>query len=147
MAIKKKNLKINKDDLGYEEPIDEVCFTDYVEPTGDFISLFSLKDKTTIKDNSELSLKENIPLPSDNTILDNRKGKPTANGLTPPINGEYFNIKRGYCMRKSTVVMLNELKASHPDINVYMNSIVDAAISHYYNFITKEGGSQLDSSL
>ena len=147
MALKKKDLNINKDDLSYEESIDEVCFTDYVEPTGDFISLFSIEDNTPNKNKSESTLKDNIPLPSNNTLLDNRKGKSTANGITPPIDGEYFNIKRGYCMRKSTVVMLNELKASHPNINVYMNSIVDAAISHYYNFITKEGGSQLDSSL
>lgn len=147
MASKKKILNIDTDDLSYEEPIEEVCFTDYVEPTGDFISLFSIEDNTTNKDKSESIPKDNIPLPSANTIIDTRIGKPTANGITPPVNGEYFNIKRGYSLRRSTVVMLNELKASHPDINVYMNSIVDVAIRHYYEFITKEGGSQLDSSL
>ena len=148
MTIKKKNLKIDKDDLGYEEPIDEVCFVDYVEPTGDYISLFSIKDITPTKDILETMPNDTVPLPSDNNItVDNRLGKGTTNGITPPINGEYFNVKRGYSLRKSTAVMLNELKASHPDINVYMNSIADAAIRHYYNFITNEGGSQLDSLL
>ncbi|HEY5525061.1 MAG TPA: hypothetical protein VIK26_06945 [Clostridium sp.] len=46
-------------------------------------------------------------------------------------------------MRRSTVVMLNELKACLPHISVYMNSIVDAAIRQYYDFITKEDGSQI----
>ncbi|PRR79864.1 hypothetical protein [Clostridium vincentii] len=148
MTIKKNNLKIEKDDLGYEEPIDEVCFVDYVEPTGEYISLFSIKDRTPTKDKSESIPKDIVHLPSDNTItVHNRLVKGTTKGMTPPIDGEYFNVKRGYSLRKSTAVMLNELKASHPDINVYMNSIADAAIRHYYNFITNEGGSQVDSPL
>ena len=110
MANKKTLFKVNKDDLSYEEPIEEVCFTDYVEPTGNFITLFSVEDNTTNKDKSESVPKDNKPLPSDNTIIDARIGKPTVNGITPPINGEYFNVNRGYTLRKSTVVMLINLK-------------------------------------
>ncbi|MCM0647669.1 hypothetical protein NBE98_04670 [Clostridium swellfunianum] len=54
---------------------------------------------------------------------------------TPLIDGEGFDIKRTYKLRESTARMLNEIKAVHPDVNVYMNTIVDAAIRHYYEFI------------
>jgi hypothetical protein len=57
------------------------------------------------------------------------------NGQTPPIDGESFTIKRGYQFRKSTLKKLNELKANHPDINVYLNTIIDEAISYYYDYI------------
>jgi hypothetical protein len=59
-------------------------------------------------------------------------------GLTPPINGENFTVKRSYAMRPSTVRKLNALKAEHPDVNVLFNTIVDMAISHYYNCIFNE---------
>lgn len=74
-------------------------------------------------------------------LLDNRVGKPCANGITPPVDGEIFDVNRTYKLRRSTAKMLNELKASHPNVNVYMNTIIDAAIRHYYNYIFTEGGS------
>jgi hypothetical protein len=61
-------------------------------------------------------------------------------GLTPPVNGEHFTIKRSYAMRPSTVRKLNALKAEHPDVNALFNSIVDMAVSHYYNYIFSENG-------
>ena len=61
-------------------------------------------------------------------------------GVTPPIDGEYFTVNRSYQMRPSTVRKLTELKAKHPDINVCLNSILDDAISHYYNYIANENG-------
>lgn len=61
-------------------------------------------------------------------------------GLTPPINGEEFTLKRGYQFRPSTLRKLNELKAKHPDVNVYLNTILDAAISHYYDYIFNGDG-------
>jgi hypothetical protein len=61
-------------------------------------------------------------------------------GLTPPVNGEHFTIKRSYTMRPSTVRKLNALKAEHPDVNVLFNTIVDIAVSHYYNYIFSENG-------
>ena len=53
-------------------------------------------------------------------------------GTTPPIDGEYFTIKRGYKLRPSTVRRLHEIKAGHSNINIYMNTIIDKAINHYY---------------
>lgn len=57
------------------------------------------------------------------------------NGVTPPIDGEYFTIKRGYKLRPSTLRRLNEIKAGHRDINIYMNTIVDEAINYYYESV------------
>jgi hypothetical protein len=62
-------------------------------------------------------------------------------GLTPPVNDEHFTIKRSYAMRPSTVRKLNALKAEHPDVNALLNTIVDMAVSHYYNYIFSENGS------
>jgi hypothetical protein len=62
-------------------------------------------------------------------------------GLTPPVNGEHFTIKRSYAMRPSTVRKLNALKAEHPDVNALLNTIVDMAVSHYYNYIFSKNGS------
>jgi hypothetical protein len=61
-------------------------------------------------------------------------------GLTPPISGEHFTVKRSYTMRPSTVRKLNALKAEHPDVNVLFNTIVDMAVSHFYNYIFNEKG-------
>ena len=63
-----------------------------------------------------------------------------AKGLTPAIDGEFFTIKRGYQFRPSTIRKLNELKTLHPNINAYLNTILDEAILHYYNYIIKEKG-------
>jgi hypothetical protein len=65
---------------------------------------------------------------------------PAPNGLTPPINGEHYTVKRSYAMRPSTVRKLNSLKAEHPDVNVLFNTIVDMAITHYYNYIFNDNG-------
>jgi hypothetical protein len=64
--------------------------------------------------------------------------KASPRGLTPPIDGEQFTIKRCYQFRPSTVRKLNEIKAKHPDVNVYLNTILDEAILNYYNHIFKE---------
>lgn len=67
------------------------------------------------------------------SIIDNRKGKAAPNGMTPPVNGEAFDIRRTYAFRKSTIRKLNELKAAHDDVNVYLSTILDEAITEYYN--------------
>jgi hypothetical protein len=76
--------------------------------------------------------------PTDILIPEEQINKTNPRGITPPIDGEHFTLKRGYQMRPSTLRKLNELKASHPDVNVYLNTILDAAIEHYYSFIIKE---------
>ena len=55
-----------------------------------------------------------------------------VNGLTPPIDGEKLEYKRCYMLRFSTLKKLEQIKAMHPDI-VYVSSIVDMAINHYFN--------------
>lgn len=62
-------------------------------------------------------------------------------GITPPIDGEHFTLKRGYQLRPSTLRKLNDLKAKHPDVNAYLNTILDAAIVHYHDYILNKGGS------
>jgi hypothetical protein len=62
-------------------------------------------------------------------------------GLTPTIDGEAFSIKRGYQFRPSTLRKLFELKSKHPDVNTYLNTILDDAINHYYNYILNEKSS------
>jgi hypothetical protein len=64
----------------------------------------------------------------------------SLNGLTPPVDGEHFTVKRSYQLRPSTVRKLNELKTRHPDINVYLNTILDGAIAHYYDYIVNKEG-------
>ena len=71
--------------------------------------------------------------------VDLNKNTPLS-GLTPPIDGEHFTLKRGYQFRPSTIRKLNELKAKHPDVNAYLNTILDAAIRHYYDYIINESG-------
>lgn len=64
--------------------------------------------------------------------------KTLSRGQTPPIDGEQFSMKRCYQFRPSTLKKLNELKANHCDVNVYLSTLVDAAIMHYYSYIFKE---------
>lgn len=73
--------------------------------------------------------KETNPLP------DNRKGKTAINTITPPIDNEPFIYKRCYKFRESTLRMMNDIKAKHPDVNVYFNTIIDEAVRYYYKNI------------
>ena len=76
------------------------------------------------------------------SIVDEKPQKQISNilkvrGLTPPINGEPFDIKRGYQFRASTIKKLNQLKGSSHNINIYLNEIIDAAICYYYDSMFK----------
>jgi hypothetical protein len=59
----------------------------------------------------------------------------STRGATPAVDGEAYTLKRCYQYRPSTVRKLNELKANHWDVNVYLNTIIDEAISHYYEHV------------
>ncbi len=146
---RKKEFKIDKDDIAYEEEVEECGFTDYI-PTGEnSIQLFSIEDDTTpenINDsNSILETKEkaNETIKSKpNNINNNFKNnnRISSNPLlfdnrNTPIDGEIADIKRSYTLRKSTVRKINELKSIHPDINVCVSTIVDIAIAYYYEHI------------
>jgi hypothetical protein len=65
-------------------------------------------------------------------VVDNRKLQTQSNRITPPVDGEYFEASRAFKFRRSTVRMMNRLKAEHEDENVYLSSIVDEAIRYYY---------------
>jgi hypothetical protein len=56
-------------------------------------------------------------------------------GATPAVDGEAFTLVRSYKLRPSTMKKLNELKANHTNVNVYLNTIVDEAISFYYEHV------------
>ena len=72
-------------------------------------------------------------------IFEKERFEKNFKGTTPPIDGEYFTIKRGYKLRPSTVRRLHEIKAGHSDINIYMNTIIDKAINHYYEEVFLKG--------
>ena len=63
------------------------------------------------------------------------KYKVKTYGMTTPVNGESFSIKRGYQFRPSTIKKLTEIKANSDNINIYYNEIIDAAICYYYDAV------------
>ncbi|MVX67000.1 hypothetical protein GKZ28_25430 [Clostridium chromiireducens] len=93
---------------------------------------------TNDKSNNTTISTNQITLNKNTTLEDNRKA-PVVNGMAPPINGEYLDIKRTYMLRASTVRKVNELKSIHPELNTYVSTIVDLAIAHYYEHIINGG--------
>lgn len=92
-------------------------------------------------DNKTITLQQPaMAKPINEALLTPQVNRGAIKGLTPPIDGEEFSLKRGYQFRPSTIRKLTELKSKHPDINVYLNTILDAAILHYYNYIFNENG-------
>ena len=171
MARKKASIP-PKNDFAPEEDLDICGFTSEPVITGECISSFSFNDDSneenpvfnkqndntsskTINDTIDLNIssdsQDNMATVSSsnnktaskdkNILTDNRK-LPIANGMAPPIDGEYLDVKRTYMLRSSTVKKLNELKSIHPELNTYVSTIVDIAIAHYYNHIVNEGGKQ-----
>lgn len=109
---------------------------------GEAIATFSfgLMDSS----NDSVPLNNSLPSKNNDKTIDQSVNKTypvNPRGVTPPIDGEHFTLKRGYQLRPSTLRKLNELKSKHPDVNVYLNTILDAAILHYYEYIINEGGS------
>ena len=51
----------------------------------------------------------NISTSNKNNILNDNRNAPIVNGMAPPINGEYLDVKRTYMLRASTVRKVNEL--------------------------------------
>ena len=137
--MKKKSFKktVNENELSFEEDFDESGFD--VVPLGSPVSNFSFCSDTAEEDSSKnIHFNKNAKdilfnKKTNEKLIDNRYGKPTANGATPPIDGEAFDIKRCYNFRKSTIRKLNELKAKHPDVNAYLCTILDEAINVFYN--------------
>jgi len=116
--------------------IDDEGFIEGDLDLGKVVSSFSFGIDGASKDNSS-----SIQSPANGILTaESQFFSSSPRGLTPPINGENFTVKRSYTMRPSTVRKLNALKTEHPDVNVLYNTIVDMAITHYYNYIFNGGG-------
>ncbi|WP_017209983.1 hypothetical protein [Clostridium beijerinckii] len=161
---KRKQNEPPKNDFAPDENEEILGFTSEPIVPGQCISSFSFDDDaeaeniTVTNANNDSCLESNNTTPNissnnkatsengtiafNNKILtDNRKAS-VANGMAPPIDGEFLDTKRTYMLRASTVRKINELKSIHPDLNTYVSTIVDLAIAHYYNYIVNEGGNQ-----
>ena len=133
---RKKGLIIDPSDICYEEECEEIGFEAPGEVKGTLVEGFSFTDEPvnfapTAKSKPEKPKVEKQKSKNNNTdILDMRKLS-VVNGVTPPIDGEKLEYKRCYMLRFSTLKKLEQIKAMHPDI-VYVSSIVDIAINHYF---------------
>jgi hypothetical protein len=105
------------------------------------VASFSFASNNTELNASEVQAQDSESLPKaqaetkeaePHELVDNRKLQTQPNGITPPVDGEYFEVSRTFKFRRSTVKILNRLKAEHEDENVYLSSIVDEAIRYYY---------------
>ena len=143
---KTNNNPIQKDDLCYEEEMEENGLCE-LAVIGTPVAQFSFVNNDPPKNEPMikppiLSLELTEPIKfTDNKVMEPKDNKPTRsypNGLTPPVDGEYFDTRRSFSFRKSTVRMIFELKAADPDINIYLNSIMDKALRHYHEYIFKE---------
>jgi hypothetical protein len=104
--------------------------------TGKVHRAFNFEMNAAPSDNKAMTPQVPIEAKSNEPLsLHTQTYSASPRGLTPPINGENFTVKRSYAMRPSTVRKLNALKAEHPDVNSLFNTIVDMAISYYYNYI------------
>ncbi len=109
--------------------------------TGKVLSAFSFGMNAAFSDNKPSSIQNTVQGKTNEKLTSqNQSYTSSPRGLTPPINGEHYTVKRSYAMRPSTVRKLNALKAEHPDVNVLFNTIVDMAISHYHDYIFNGGG-------
>ena len=67
MARRKKEFTMSKDDLCYEEPMDEICFTDYVPPSKDVVASFCFTDEA--KEENAVFEKKRLNLSLKSTLL------------------------------------------------------------------------------
>ena len=137
---RKKGLIIDPSDICYEEECEEIGFEAPGDIKGNLVQGFSFTNEPinftpVTKDRKQKTKVEKQKSKKNNTdILDMRKLS-IVNGLTPPIDGEKLEYKRCYMLRFSTLKKLEQIKAMHPDI-VYVSSIVDMAINHYFHCLS-----------
>ncbi|GKU30417.1 hypothetical protein [Clostridium folliculivorans] len=145
--VKKKRKADDIHELCYDEEVmEENGIVDGEPIGGDVVRAFSFvtpKAEALLKNDTSASntnvIKEgNIKVSPE--VADNRKLKTIINDKTPAVDDEPLDLQRNYKLRESTARMLNEIKAAHPNVNVYMNTIVDAALRHYHNYIFNENG-------
>lgn len=134
---RKKGLIIDPSDICYEEEFEEIGFETPDNIKGNLVQGFSFTDEPVnfvpaAKAPAEKPKVEKQKSKKNNPdVLDMRKLS-VVNGVTPPIDGEKLEYKRCYMLRFSTLKKLEQIKAMHPDI-VYVSSIVDMAINHYFD--------------
>lgn len=139
---RKKGLVIDRSDICYEEECEEICFESPDNIKGNLVQGFSFTDEpvnfipvAATKTTTEKTKVEKQKSKNNNPdVLDMRKLS-IVNGVTPPIDGEKLEYKRCYMLRFSTLKKLEQIKAMHPDI-VYVSSIVDMAINHYFDCLS-----------
>lgn len=138
-ANNKKKIASNIEIIDDYEIEDEGFFEGDIPNLGTPIATFNFGINLS-QVNKDLSTKQQTQAEKEVTLKTGSKNCSTAvRGITPPIDGEQYTIKRCYQYRPSTVRKLNELKAKHPDVNAYLNTIIDEAIVHYYNHIFNDG--------
>lgn len=130
----KKNISDNEIELIDLIEDEDEGFLDEDEIQGTLISSFSFNESDA-SSASSIDFSTNTPKFQTDVLEDNRKAKTEANTATPVIDGEPYTIGRYYKLRYSTAKLLNEIKASHADVNVYMNTIVDEAIRYYHGVL------------
>ena len=133
--MRKKNKEVieSLDDGDFEEE----GFIEGEVDFGNAVASFNFATSENVESSEALS----EPKLTSNTFKSmNDTCSTTPRGITPPIDGEVFTVKRCYQFRPSTVRKLNELKANHPNINAYLNTIIDEAIQHYHHYIFNDNG-------
>lgn len=139
---RKKGLVIDPSDICYEEECEEIGFDAPDNIKGNLVEGFSFTDEpinfAPVAATKTTPLKSKVEKQKTNNnntnVLDMRKLS-IVNGVTPPIDGEKLEYKRCYMLRFSTLKKLEQIKAMHPDI-VYVSSIVDMAINHYFDCLS-----------
>jgi hypothetical protein len=130
---KPKNIEV----LDLEED-DEDGFTDGTVDIGKPLMTFSFEPTPQVQALASAAAKPAV------TPRDNFSGKkffnPRQRGATPAVEGEDFALVRSYKLRPSTMKKLNEIKAKHSNVNVYLNTLVDEAISFYYDHLFSRNG-------
>jgi hypothetical protein len=143
LTLKTQSARKNRSKINFLDACDEEDdgFIEGGVTNEKVLSTFSFGTNTALHEAKPSSIIAPLqPVTKEAPIEQSQSYSYAPRGLTPPINGENFTVKRSYAMRPSTVRKLNALKAEHPDVNVLFNTIVDMAVSHYYNYIFNEKG-------
>ena len=131
MSRKRGASKASEEILSFDcEEDDEIGFSENLERAGKVISSFSFAN-TPLEVKAELTEKPELP----ENLTDNGRLQKQPYGTNPPVDGEHFEIRRTFVFRRSTVRMLNKLKAEHVYENIYLKIIVEKAVSFYYDFV------------
>lgn len=119
---------------------DEISVVEGEPMLGNSIATFSFTPEAEAAakakpENPKFEFTKPVPVPA----AAKDKTSEAPKGVVPPVDGEYFTLKRCYQMRPSTIRKLSEIKARHSNVNAYLSTILDEAILHYYEHIVSPG--------